>query len=389
MNYYQRACELNEQTIANRRYIHENAEVGLETPKTRAYVTEKLKEYGLEPRDCGHGVTATLGQGGKTLLLRADMDALPMAEESGLEFACKSGKAAHACGHDMHAAMLLTAARMLKENESALKGTIRFMFQPAEENFLGSKDMIAHGILDGVDAALGCHVGPGKMPVGIYMYNSKSAMMNSADGFRITITGRSSHGAYPHNGIDPINIGVHIHLALQELIAREVDPAKSCVMTIGKFIGGTAANQIPDTTVLEGSIRTNDKQEREKLVSRMKEVAVKTAELYRGKAEVEMIYGVPPLVCDPKLTEEMVGYIRQADLPGAVPYPGIEASASEDFAEVAERVPTAFIYLSSGFTDERGDYPSHHSKVLFNEDVLPIGATYMAYCATEWLKNNQ
>lgn len=389
MDYYARALELRQQIVDDRRYIHAHAEAGLDTPVTKAFVMKKLREYGLEPRDCGHGVTATVGSGGKTLLLRADMDALPMAEESGLEFACKSGNAAHTCGHDLHAAMLLTAARMLKENESALEGTVRFMFQPAEENFLGSKDMIANGILDGVDAALSFHVGPGKMPVGIYMYNSKSAMMNSADGFRITITGSSSHGAYPHSGIDPINIGVHIHLALQSLIAREVDPAMSCVMTIGKFQSGTAANQIPDTAVLEGSIRTNSKQEREKLVSRMQEVACKTAELFRGKAEVEMIYGVPPLVCDPKLTEEMVGYIRQANLPNAVPYPGIEASASEDFAEVADRVPATFIYLSSGFTDERGDYPSHHAKVLFNEDVCPIGSTYMAFCATEWLKNNK
>ena len=389
MNYYERAQELMQDTIDNRRHIHENAEVGLDLPMTKAFVMEKLKEYGLEPKDCGHGVTATLGHGGKTLLLRADMDALPMAEESGLPYACKSGQAAHACGHDFHAAMLLTAARMLKENESALEGTVRFMFQPAEENFLGSKDMIANGILEGVDAAIGFHVAPGKMPVGIYMYNSKTAMMNSADGFRITITGRSSHGAYPHSGIDPINIGVHIHLALQSLMAREADPSQSCVMTVGKFQGGTANNQIPDTCVLEGSIRTNNKTEREKLVSRMQEVAVKTAELYRGKAEVEMIYGVPPLVCDSKLTEEMAGYIRQAALPGAMPYPGIEASASEDFAEVADRVPATFIYLSSGFTDERGTYPSHHSKVMFNEDVCSVGPTYMAYCATEWLKNNK
>ncbi len=389
MTYYERALRYDAETVANRRYLHEHAEVGLDTPVTKAFVTDKLKEYGLEPKECGHGVTATLGSGGKTLLLRADMDALPMCEESGLPFACPSGKAAHACGHDLHAAMLLTAARMLKEEESELCGTLRLMFQPAEENFLGSKDMIAHGVLDGVDAALGFHVGPGKMPVGIYMYNTTGAMMNSADGFRITVTGRSSHGAYPHSGIDPINIGVHIHLALQELIARESDPAKSCVMTIGRFAAGTAANQIPDTAVLEGSLRTNDKAEREKLVNRMKEIADQTARLFRGSAEVEMLYGVPPLVCDPALTEEMVGYIRQANLPGAVPYPGIEASASEDFAVVAERVPTAYIYLSSGFTDERGDYPSHHSKVLFNEDVLPIGATYMATCATEWLNNNR
>ena len=210
MNYYERAKELKEETIENRRYFHENAEVGLDMPKAKAYVMEKLREYGLEPKECGHGVTATLGKGGKVLLLRADMDALPMPEESGLSFACNTGKV-HACGHDFHAAMLLTAAKMLKENESELKGTVKFMFQPAEETFEGSKDMIEHGILDNptVDAALAYHVSPGKMPVGIFMYNSTGTMMYSVDGFKITIHGKGAHGAYPQNSIDPINIGVH------------------------------------------------------------------------------------------------------------------------------------------------------------------------------------
>ena len=135
MNDYQRACELKEETIANRRYIHEHAEVGLELPQTRAYVMEKIKEYGLEPKVCGAGVTATLGKAGKVLLLRADMDALPMPEESGESFACKDGIHNHACGHDFHAAMLLTAAKILKEKENELEGTVKFMFQPAEETF--------------------------------------------------------------------------------------------------------------------------------------------------------------------------------------------------------------------------------------------------------------
>ena len=172
MNYIQRAQDLKEETVAHRRYFHTNAEVGLETPKAVDYVMEQLKKSGLSPERCGHGVTAAIGTGGKTLLLRADMDALPMGEESGEPFACPTGTEAHACGHDFHAAMLLTAAKILKENETALKGTVRFMFQPAEETFEGAKDMIAHGILEGVDAALAFHVGPGKMPPGLFMYNA-------------------------------------------------------------------------------------------------------------------------------------------------------------------------------------------------------------------------
>lgn len=391
MNYYERALELKDETIANRRHIHKNAETGLDLPKTKAYVMEKLTEYGLEPKDCGYGVTATLGKGGKVLLLRADMDALPMPEESGEEFACPTGKEAHTCGHDFHAAMLLTAAKMLKEKEDTLEGTIKFMFQPAEETFEGSKNMIENGILENppVDAALAYHVSPGKMPIGLFMYNDKDTMMYSVDGFKITIHGKGSHGAYPHVGVDPINIGVHIHLALQELIARESDPTHSCVLTIGQFAGGTAANIIPETAVLQGTIRTNKPEARELMVRRMKEVAEKTAAVYNGTVDIEMISEVPPLICNPKLTDEVVGYMQELGIPGLTPYPGISASASEDFAVIAEKVPSTFMYLSAGYLDERGQYPAHHPKAQFNEDVCPIGAACLAHCASQWLKNNK
>ena len=391
MNYYERALELKDETIANRRHIHKNAETGLDLPKTKAYVMEKLTEYGLEPKDCGYGVTATLGKGGKVLLLRADMDALPMPEESGEEFACPTGKEAHTCGHDFHAAMLLTAAKMLKEKEDTLEGTIKFMFQPAEETFEGSKNMIENGILENppVDAALAYHVSPGKMPIGLFMYNDKDTMMYSVDGFKITIHGKGSHGVYPHVGVDPINIGVHIHLALQELIARESDPTHSCVLTIGQFAGGTAANIIPETAVLQGTIRTNKPEARELLVRRMKEVAEKTAAVYNGTVDIEMISEVPPLICNPKLTDEVVGYMQELGIPGLTPYPGISASASEDFAVIAEKVPSTFMYLSAGYLDERGQYPAHHPKAQFNEDVCPIGAACLAHCASQWLKNNK
>lgn len=391
MNYYERALELKDETIANRRHIHKNAETGLDLPKTKAYVMKKLTEYGLEPKDCGYGVTATLGKGGKVLLLRADMDALPMPEESGEEFACPTGKEAHTCGHDFHAAMLLTAAKMLKEKEDTLEGTIKFMFQPAEETFEGSKNMIENGILENppVDAALAYHVSPGKMPIGLFMYNDKDTMMYSVDGFKITIHGKGSHGAYPHVGVDPINIGVHIHLALQELITRESDPTHSCVLTIGQFAGGTAANIIPETAVLQGTIRTNKPEARELLVRRMKEVAEKTAAVYNGTVDIEMISEVPPLICNPKLTDEVVGYMQELGIPGLTPYPGISASASEDFAVIAEKVPSTFMYLSAGYLDERGQYPAHHPKAQFNEDVCPIGAACLAHCASQWLKNNK
>lgn len=383
MDFLKRAKELREETVSHRRYLHTHAEVGLEMPKAVAYVMKTLSEAGLAPEKCGRGVTASLGSGGKTLLLRADMDALPMGEESGEPFACPTGTEAHACGHDFHAAMLLTAAKILKENEAALEGTVRFMFQPAEETFEGAKDMMAHGILNGVDAALAFHVGPGKMPPGLFMYNAGGVMMSSVDGFRITVRGKGAHGAYPNRSVDPINIAVHIYLALEALIAREADPGKSCVLTVGNFSAGSAANIIPDSAVLQGTIRTNDKDCRALLVRRMKETAVGTAGVYGGTAEIEMLSQVPPLVCDKALTETMAGYLQE--LPGLTPVPGVSASASEDFASIAERVPSTFMYLSAGFPDERGEAPAHNPKVLFNEDVCAVGPACLAHCAVRWL----
>ena len=178
-------------------------------------------------------------------------------------------------------------------------------------------------------------------------------------------------------------------LALQELIARESDPTHSCVLTIGQFAGGTAANIIPETAVLQGTIRTNKPEARELLVRRMKEVAEKTAAVYNGTVDIEMISEVPPLICNPKLTDEVVGYMQELGIPGLTPYPGISASASEDFAVIAEKVPSTFMYLSAGYLDERGQYPAHHPKAQFNEDVCPIGAACLAHCASQWLKNNK
>lgn len=391
MNYYERALELKEETIAHRRFFHTNAEVGLNMPKGQAYVLAELEKLGIDAKPCGHGVCATIGKPGKCLLLRADMDALPMPELSGLEFACPTGTEAHTCGHDFHVAMLLTAAKMLKENEAELEGTVKFMFQPAEETFEGARDMLENGILENPtpDAALAYHVGTGKMPVGLFMYNATGTMMFSVDGFKVTVHGKGAHGAYPHSSIDPINVAVHIYTALEALIAREVDPAKANLLTVGKFNAGTAPNIIPDTAEFEGTIRSNDKPSRELLVRRLQEICTKTAEAYGATATVEMRNGVPPLICDPKLTNEFVGYMSAMGIPGAMPYPGVSASASEDFASIAERIPSTFMYLSAGYLDARGEAPAHNPRVQFNEDVCPIGSSCYAHCATEWLRNNK
>lgn len=390
MGYYERALELQEETVNHRRYFHTNAEVGLVMPKAKAYISKVLKEYGLDPQECGHGITATLGkEGGKTILLRADMDALPMAEESGEPFACPTGTEAHACGHDFHAAMLLTAAKMLKENEDQLEGRVKLMFQPAEEPLIGCQDMIENGVLDGVDVALAYHICTGQIPMGLYMYNDATTMMFSNYGFKITIYGKGGHGAYPQMCIDPINIGVHTHLALQALIAREANPEKSSVLTIGRFSAGTISGIIPETAILQGALRTNDEGEREKLIKRIEEVVTKVADTYGGRAEIEKTADVPPLICDPEFTQEIVGYMNELPIPGLTPYQGIEASASEDFACIAEKVPSTLMYVAAGFLDERGLYNAHHPKVRFNEEVCPIGSAFLAHSAHQWLKNNK
>ena len=390
MDFYKRALELNDETIAHRRFFHKNAETGLKMPVAVDYVMKKLTEYGLKAQKCGYGVTAILGKGEKTLLLRADMDALPMPEESGEEFACPTGKQAHACGHDFHAAMLLTAAKILKENEDKICGKVKFMFQPAEETFEGSNNMIENGILENPkpDAALAFHVAPGKLPIGLFMYNCGGVMMSSVDGFRIIITGKGGHGAYPNLTVDPIHTAVQIYTALEGLIARNSNPEKNCVLTVGKFQSGNAANIIPDSAVLEGTLRTNDKHERELLVGKIREVVNGIAEINGAKAEITPLSQVPPLICDSKFTKQIAGFMQEMNIPGLTPYPDMQANASEDFAIIAEKIPSAFIYLSAGFPDERGAYSAHNPKVRFNEEVCPIGAAALAYCAVRWLETN-
>ncbi|MBR4870509.1 MAG: amidohydrolase, partial [Oscillospiraceae bacterium] len=203
MSYFSKALLEKENLLHTRRYLHRNAEAGLQLPKTMAFIKDTLHQYGIEATPCGHGLSALIGSGGKTILLRADADALPMQEESGLPFACPKD-AAHTCGHDLHTAMLLTAAKLLKEDEARLKGTVKLMFQPAEETFEGSRNMMENGILrDPVpDAALALHVSPGRDGVGLFRYNDASAAMFSVDGFRITVRGRGSHGAYPQYAVD-------------------------------------------------------------------------------------------------------------------------------------------------------------------------------------------
>ena len=272
----QEAMEMQEALVTNRRHIHSHAETGFNLPETLAYVRKELEDMGYEPKACGKaGLVATISgeEPGKTFLLRTDMDALPITEEAEVDFPSKNG-CMHACGHDMHTAMLLGAARLLKKHQAEIKGTVKLMFEPSEETFEGAKDMISHGGLENpsVDAALMLHVMAG-MPFapGSCIVSSPGVSAPSADIFTIAVKGKGCHGSMPHTGIDPLNAAAHILIALQEIHARELAMSDSAALTIGSLHAGTAANVIPDEVTMRGSIRAYDQEVREQIKKRMEE----------------------------------------------------------------------------------------------------------------------
>ena len=243
----------------DRRTLHREPEVGRSLPKTVAYVKNVLTGLGYEPKELGGGVVATLtGQdSGRCLLLRADMDALPQREETDLPFRAENG-AMHACGHDLHAAMLLGAARLLMAHRQQLNGTVKLVFQPDEEGFTGAKGMLAAGVLKdpAPQAGLALHVHSGT-PTGVVLCG-RGSFMAGCTLFRVRCTGVACHGAMPETGVDPINIAAHVYLALQALVSREVAAKSPAVVTVGHFQAGSAPNIIPQEAVLEGTIRTFD-----------------------------------------------------------------------------------------------------------------------------------
>ncbi len=391
MDYLKRSEELFEETVENRRHLHQTPELGLELPETTAFIMEKLTEMGYDPKPCGGGVVACVGKtGGKTVLLRGDVDALPMKEESGLPFASQRENA-HTCGHDIHGAMLLTAAKMLKENEAALDGMVKLMFQPGEEPLTGARSMIADGLLQDPrpDVALGYHVVAGSLPMGLFVYNREGTLMNSSDNFIIDIQGKGGHGAYPDACIDPINIAAHMILALESVVAREIKSTQASVLTIGKVTAGDAPNIIPDQAQLQGTLRCDSEKERKFILQRLSEVVDAVAKMYRGSATITMLAGTPPLICDPQSVDDFVGYMRELDVPGQCEHVGMHAASSEDFSAVLSEIPGAYMFLSAGFTDGRETYNQHHPKVEFNEEVMKSGAAYLAHCATRWLEEHK
>ncbi len=393
VNIIESADKIKEELISIRRHIHENPEVGDSLPETTEYVMNTLKKFGYEPKEiCDSGIVATISgkKPGKTFMLRADMDALSVEEATSCSYKSNNGKM-HACGHDMHTAMLLGAAKLLKEYEDEIEGTVKLVFQPNEEGFKGAKRMIEAGVLENpkVDAAMALHVHSGT-PSNVILCGLGTSIAGCTV-FRIVVNGTGCHGAMPETGIDPINIAAHIYLAIQELTAREISAKESAVITIGKFAGGETHNVIPDKVVMEGTIRYFSKDIGDLLFKRIEELSTLTAKMFRGEAVVEEVSSVPPLTNNTEVANEISGYIK--DIVGEKSVISFRdgGMGSEDFASYTHIVPSVYFLLGAGTKEENPQYgyPMHHPSVMFNEDILPTGAAMHAYGAIMWLKNNK
>ena len=391
-NITEQAKAIKEELIDIRRTIHSNPEVGAVLPKTKTYVMDKLKEFGYEPEEiCESSIVATIkgNKPGKTFLLRADMDALPGNEASECEFKSTNG-AMHACGHDMHTTMLLGAAKLLRQNQDEIEGTVKLVFQPDEEGFTGAKKMIKAGVLKNpdVDAAMAMHVHSGT-PSNMVLCGLGTSIAG-CNRFRIIVKGTGCHGAMPELGVDPINIAAHIYISLQEITAREISATKPAVITIGKFTGGEAPNIIPEEVIMEGTIRSLDKEVGEHIFKRMNDIVVSTAKMFKGEAELIELSSVPPLANTKDLANEITSSLKELlGEKSVVVFEG-GGMGSEDFASYSYEVPSVYIMLGAGTKAENPLYGEamHNPKVVFNEDILTTGAAIHTYSAISWLKNN-
>ena len=389
----EQAIAIKDDIISYRRTIHANPEVGTELPMTKKFVMDKLIEFGYEPQEiCESGIVATISgpKPGKVFLLRADMDALPMAEGADVDFKATNG-AMHSCGHDMHTAMLLGAARLLKENQDEIEGTVKLVFQPDEEGFTGAKKVIEAGVLENpkVDAAMACHVNSGT-PSNMVVCGLGTSI-GGCFRFRIVVKGTGCHGAMPETGVDPINIAHHIYGGLQTILTREIPAVKPAVITIGKFAGGDAPNIIPNEVVMEGTFRYLDKEMGDFVIERMNEIVTSTAKTFRGEAELIELSSVPPLTNDNDMAHEVTGYMKDIVGEQAVMLFEQGGMGSEDFASFSYEVPSLYFILGAGakFENPAFGLPMHNECVVFNEDVLPTGAALHTYGAINWLKNHK
>ena len=378
-----------------RETLHRHPELGLDTPWTQQFVCDRLTEMGYQPKKVGAaGYTVLAGKpGGKVFLLRADMDALPLEEISGEPFCSEFPGKMHACGHDMHTAMLLGAARILKENEELLEGQVKLMFQSGEETGEGARDMVEHGVLEDppVDAAEMIHVAAGvPFPTGQVLIPQGGTGASASCRFSITVTGKGGHGAMPANCIDPITALCHIHSGLEEISAREADLCDFLTLTVGMIHAGDAPNIIPNTAEMSGTIRTMSLEKMEWVQKRMREVAQGIGAVYRTEVKVTYEKLLPPLIADGDVADCAERYLKEllGDRTMRVPS-NTKGGGSEDFAHVSVKVPSVPMFLAAGCAKEGYQHPAHNPAVRFDENALPYGAAAHVYMAIRYLQEHK
>lgn len=400
-----RAYEIREQITADRRCLHRIPEIGTDLPQTCAYIAKRLDEMGIAWEACGGplpeqmtrdymeagfprmeratGITAVIGQGSPCILLRADIDALPVKEDNELEYRSTCG-AGHMCGHDSHAAMLLGAARILKEMEDRLAGTVKLLFQPGEETGAGARLMVENGVLEDphVDAAFGLHVQPVD-PTGEVGY-AVGVNSSSLDTFILKIHGRGGHSSQPQLCTDPLMIMNQVYQAVNLLVTREADPAAAVALTCGVVKGGTAVNIIPDEAELHIGLRTQDVAAAEHLKQRIPELIDHYVKAWNGTYDLT-VFHTPCTYSDAGFCSRVVPYIREVTgEDGIRQIPPM--SGTEDFGYITAEVPGMFGFIGAG---RPGNAPLHSPQMVLDEDVLPIGAAIHANVAASWLEEQK
>ena len=394
VDFLNEAKQLFPYTQSQRRDFHMYPELGFREIRTGGIVAEELESLGMEVTK-GIGKTGVVGllegeKAGPTLILRFDMDALPILEETGAEYASQSAGIMHACGHDGHTAIGLTVARILHAHRDQLNGTIKFCFQPSEEGtngeeIGGAEMMIRDGVLDEpkVDMALALHIW-NEQPLG-WLGIGGGPMMAGADLFNVKVTGKGGHGAVPHAAVDPIVASAQIITALQTIVARNVAPLETAVVSVTNVHSGTAFNVIPQEATLEGTIRTFDQRVRQKVFERFEQIVRGTAQALGCQAEVTLKRITPPLVNDVSVSETVQETARRL-LPGSdLRTSGYLTMGAEDAAFLLEKVKGCFFFVGSANKERNLSYGHHHPKFDFDEEVLVHGSALMAAAAMDVL----
>jgi amidohydrolase len=378
------AQALETQLVAWRRHLHRHPELSFQEAQTARFVAGELRAMGYEPTErVGDtwGVTARLPvNDAPAIALRADMDALPVTEETGAEYASVNPGVMHACGHDAHTAMLLGAARLLRERRGELRRSVKFIFQPAEELPPGgAAALIAAGVLEQVDRIFGLHVWS-DMPLGT-LGTRPGPFMSSVNDLRITVSGTGGHAAMPHQCVDPIVVGAALVNAFQTVVSRSTAPSDSAVVSITRFQAGRANNIIPSTAELGGTIRTLSAAVRSAVATRIRELADGIGRAHGAQITVEIAAGYPALVNDPALVQSG---IRAAQLLGFKPEQLLTLQVqggAEDFAHYAECIPAAFFFLGARNVEKRCCHPHHHPQFDIDEAALALGTALLAQLA--------